>query len=284
MVRFNVTLTKKIFCLISLFLLGNSFLTGCVSVLKENCEKTNWFEHSRDVALDGRYLEEDRLIKSCKDIDTTNATQLDLGFKSGRERYCSYEGFLRRGEAGDLVNFKMCDELILRQMQERYGHGLARFCTGDVGYTYGASGKVYKKVCFKDQENVFLPKYFQGRKEFLQKSISQAQVDISALTVLQNNMEPQIDLITSEIRSLPSPQECLSIEVYNEQTKKNENKTVCHESSYIQSRRSTLYTQVNELRKQFTSHTRIISNILAQLQDFRTELTKIPIPEVSVVK
>ncbi len=260
------------------------FLFGCASALKEHCEKTNWFEHSRDVALEGRYLEEDLLIKSCKDIDTTNATQLDLGFKSGRERYCTYEGFLRRGEAGDIVNFKMCDELILRQMQERYGHGLNRFCTAEIGYSYGASGKMYKRVCFKEQEEAFLPKYYQGRKEFLQKSIAQTQVDISALTALQSHIEPQIHLITSEISTLPSPQECSSIQVYNQLSKKNESQTVCRESFYIQSRRTTLYSQVDQLRQQFTNHSGIISKSLAELQDFRTELTKIPLPEVSAMK
>ena len=72
---------------------------GCASALKERCEKTNWFEHSRDLALDGRYLEEDLLIKECNGIDTTSAVQLDLGFKSGHERYCTYENYFRKGEA-----------------------------------------------------------------------------------------------------------------------------------------------------------------------------------------
>lgn len=255
---------------------GFNLFTGCASALKERCENMNWFEHSRDVALDGRYLEEDALIKDCKGIDTISSVQIDQGFKSGRERYCTYEGFLRRGESGDLVNFKMCDELILKQMQERYGQGLIKFCTPDVGYAYGASGKVYQHVCFKNSEKDFLPKYYQGRKEYLIKMIAQTQIEINDLKQLQTSLEPQIQLLSLEINHLPSPQECSSVQVYNEQLKKNESQTVCHEAYYIQSRRSSLYSQINSFRQQFRNHAQVLTKSFTYLQQYRLQLTQIP--------
>ena len=127
-------------------LLGFLFLLSACSnfSLKERCEKTNWFEYSRDLANSGRYLEEDTFIKECKGVDLTSAVQLDLGFKSGRQRYCTYENFLRQGESGEPVNFKMCDNLVMYSMQERYGAGLKNYCTAKVGYVVGSTGKIYK--------------------------------------------------------------------------------------------------------------------------------------------
>jgi len=168
-------------CILSLY------FVGCASALKERCEKTNWFEHSRDVALDGRYLEEDALIKECKEVDRTSAVQLDLGFKSGHERYCTYENFFRKGEAGDVINYRMCDMLTLKNMQERYISGLKEFCTPEVGYVYGGSGKIYKKVCFLSAEEKFLPQYYKGRTEFLSRSIKQMVEDNSSFRASANS-------------------------------------------------------------------------------------------------
>ncbi len=263
---------KKILSIIALL-----NLTGCASALKERCEKTNWFEHSRDVALDGRYLEEDQLIKECKGIDTTNSVQLDLGFKSGRDRYCTYENYFRKGETGEIINYKMCEELDLRSKQERYFSGLKNFCTSEVGYKYGGSGQVYKKVCLKESEEKFLPSYYRGRKEFLNRSITQLGQDIESLQKLQNQLAPQIDLISNEIISLPSPQECSTRQVYNESSKKDESRLICEEAWYIKSRRSTLNSQSSDLREQFHRHSQIISKSTEQLNDLRSELTKIPI-------
>lgn len=264
----------------SLRILFTAFLIlgGCGSwQLKEHCEKTNWFEYSRDVALNGRYLEEDALIKDCKKVSRTNATLLDQGFKSGRERYCTYENFLRRGEAGDLVNFKMCDGLIMYQMQERYGQGLQKFCTPEVGYNYGASGQVYKNVCFKKTESVFLNPYFKGRREYLEKTIVRLEVDTKTINSALASLSRQIDILSLEIQALPSPQECRQLQVYNEATKANEFRLICSESAYIQSRRSGLYSQMNLLRGQYSRSSDVLSDLMKQLIFNRSELTKIPL-------
>ena len=251
-------------------------LFGCASALKQRCEKANWFEHSRDVALSGRYLEEDLLIKECKGIDSTSAVQLDLGFKSGRERYCTYENYLRRGEAGDLVNFRLCDGLVLRRMQERYASGLKNFCTPTVGFSFGASGKIYQNVCLLQAEEKFLPQYFTGRLQYLQKAIAQVTADIHMLQQLQIQIAPQINLVSHEISALPSPQQCTARTVYNEISKKNEARTICEEALYIRNRRNELYAQINSLRTQYTNHSTVLSLSTANLSNLRAELTKIP--------
>lgn len=252
-------------------------LTGCANwALQERCEKTNWFEYSRDLAMTGRYLEEDGFVKECKGVDRTSATQLDLGFKNGRDRYCTYENFLRQGEAGEIVNFKMCDNLILKHMQERYAGGLKGFCTADHGYKYGSAGKTYKNVCLRDAEAKFLPTYFKGRKEFLEKSILRLGVDIAGLQAAQASLSARIDGLQHEIQALPSPQECRNVTVYVPSTEKYESRTVCEESFYIRSRRQQLYDQIDPLRAQHAVHAGILSKMLTDLQFAREELVKIP--------
>lgn len=262
------------------FVLGLSSLSlaACTSwELRQRCDETNWFEHSRDLALDGRYLEEDRFTHECKKIDHSDATQMDLGFKSGRERYCTYENFRRNGEAGEPVNFKMCDNLVLYQTQERYAEGLRKFCQPDVATTYGNSGKVYKNVCYREQETKFLPAYFAGRKAYLERSIVQTTEELDRTQILQAQLGTELQAIEREINNLPSPQVCRDVEVYDPATQKSRMTTACEETSYIRYRRSNLYSQIDPLRAQYSAHAQAMGSLRDRLQEFQSELTKIPV-------
>jgi hypothetical protein len=253
-------------------------LVGCSNwALKERCEKTNWFEYSRDVALTGRYLDEDGFIKECKEVDRLSAVQTDLGFKSGRERYCTYESFFRNGEAGEPVNFKMCDNLVLYQMQERYAQGLINFCKPESGYTYGSGGKIYKGVCIKRDEEKFLPTYHKGRAEYLVRSIAKLEKETESFSILQNQVSLEISRFNSEILALPSGlRDCNAKQSFNSDTKQYETVQECHEPFYIQNRRSSLYNQMDQLRAQYTKNGSILQKMLEELAFNRSELTKIP--------
>ncbi len=254
-----------------------SFLTACSSwELQERCEKTNWFEYSRDVAQSGRYLEEDGFIKDCKGVDRISSSQIDIGFKSGRQRYCTYENFLRLGQSGEPVNFKLCDNLILAQMQQRYGSGLKDFCVAKVGYDYGSGGKKYKNVCFKPAEEKFLQSYYTGRREYLEKSILQVGQDIQNLQQAQQQVSYQLSSVTNEIHLLPSPQECRVQDVYDPGLQKSVSRNICEEASYIRFQRQTLHSHHTALLSQFQQHAEILTRMLTSLADHRTELTKIP--------
>ncbi len=252
-------------------------LSGCSSwELKERCEKTNWFEYARDVANSGRYLEEDGFIKECKKVDRISDQQIDIGFKSGRERYCTYESFLRNGEAGEPVNFKMCDNLVLKDMQMRYAQGLKSYCTSKTGYTVGASGKVYKNVCLKKSEEDFLPPYFKGRKEFLTKQIEQLTQDIASLQNLQSDLSRQIQLISNEIFMLPKNVTCHTEHYVDANTQKEEVRNICQEDPVTAMRRSYLNQQIDPLRSQYAQHGFILAKETKTLIEARSELTKIP--------
>ena len=129
----------------------------------------------------------------------------------------------------------------------------------------------------KKEEDKFLPKYFSGRAEFLKKSLLQMQGELQSLSSLQANLQTQISQISHEVTSLPGAQECQTINVYNEATKSNVPQTVCKEAYYIQNRRSSLYSQLDPLRNQYSETGARILRLEGQIEEARREQTKIPV-------
>lgn len=254
--------------------------TACSSWdLKQRCEETNWFDHSKKTAMAGVYLEEDPFIRQCKKVDRANGTQLDLGFKAGRESYCTYENIQRLGETGERANYQMCDNLTIKQMQERHLQGLTLFCTPDSGYLYGVSGKVYKNVCFKISEPFFLPSYQRGRREYLEKAIVSRESDVQSGALMQAQLDSQISKLSSEITALPQVLECHSESVYNSGTKEYESQRVCSEPWYIRSRRSELYREMDGLRERYSRQAKDLQDWRSILADAKDQLARLPPPE-----
>lgn len=225
--------------------------TGCANwALQERCEKTNWFEYSQKVAFQGKYLEEDGFIKACKGIDSTSAVQLDLGFKQGREKMCQYDEIHSRAKEGVPVFFKFCDGLEMNRMKSLYTQGLVSYCTATKGYSFAKAGKVYQNLCNPQQEKVFLPAYYKGRKEYLTSYIAELTVKLENIRKLETHHAITEANIQREYSTLPTnATECRSTSVYNEATKKSENQNVCTEAFYIKSRRSELWSQLDAIRK-----------------------------------
>ncbi len=225
--------------------------SGCASYkLKERCEKTNWFNYSQGVAYSGKYLEEDGFIKDCKGVDRISSQQLDLGFKLGRDKMCTYDEMLRRGKEGQPVYFNFCDSLSKSQMKLKYDEGLKIFCTEPNGIVYGKSGAIYLKVCPMTSELSFMNGYRQGRSQYLSMLI---QTKKSEILQLESNY---IELISRENRAnaqfnqIPSGQVCGNREVYNEDTKKNMIVTICEVDSAITSQRNMVIQQLDHIRRE----------------------------------
>lgn len=269
---------------IILFLIGLC-CSACSSWdLKKQCEETNWFEHSKKTAMAGLYLDEDPFVRQCQKVDRANGTQLDLGFKTGRESYCTYENIQRLGETGERANYGMCDNLAIKQMQERHLQGLTLFCTPDSGYQYGIAGKIYKNVCFKIAEPFFLPSYQRGRREYLEKAIVSRQSDIESAIDMQSQLDSQISKLSGEITALPQVLECHNESVYNNSTKEYESHRVCSEPWYIRSRRSQLYSQMDGLRERYSRQAKDLQDWRSILADAQDQLARLPAAESGAVK
>ena len=217
--------------------------------LKDRCEKQNWFEYSQKLAFSGKYLEEDQFVKECKGVDRTNATQLDLGFKLGREKMCSYDEIYLRATQGQPVFFKFCDGLDMFTMKKKFSDGLLVYCTPTRGYEFGKTGQVYQKVCSANQEIKFLPSYYKGRKEFLTQFLNDKKSVLAQQESLLKSLNINETNASNAYSSIPHVLNCETIKVYNEATKANESKTVCSEPYYIQNQRSRLYNDLLEARK-----------------------------------
>ncbi|HWU44836.1 MAG TPA: hypothetical protein VN132_15395, partial [Bdellovibrio sp.] len=123
-----------------------------------------------------------------------------------------------------------------------------------------------------------------GRGEFLVRSIAQLEKEIMSFQRVQDQVQTEIARFNGEILSIPSGlKECSSQIIYNPATQKNEAELICSEPPYIQSLRSNLYSQMNEMRDQFTKNASILRNMMEHLSQYRSELTKIPLTQLASV-
>lgn len=163
---------------ISLVILISLQLTACASYwVRKECEKTNWFDHGKKIAVQGKYINEDAFVQSCFKAEGHVASgDIDKGFKAGREWYCSNEGAEKTGADGQPFNFKMCfDYDASIKLQVPYQKGLARFCTPENGYAVGMRGEKYLKVCPLKLEARFLPQYNNGLRIYYDGRITAAK-------------------------------------------------------------------------------------------------------------
>lgn len=253
-------------------------LVGCANwALKKQCENTNWFDYGQQVAFQGRYLEEDKFVKDCKEVDIIGAQQIDLGFKAGREKMCTYDEMFTRGKAGEPVNFEFCDALSKPKMLARHKEGLKVFCTKDNGYPYGKSGKQYKNVCSPDQEKAFMPTYYKGRKDFLTIQIKTLKDSLQEHQGQYANLANAEGRLSHEYSMLPHFQDCRVKDVFNPATQRTEQKTVCEEAYYIKVQRDRLSRELSEVRGKMVEERQKIDSTVKEIEVTQNELNKIPI-------
>lgn len=165
-------------------------LFSCASYFKrKDCESTNWFNYGEQVALDGRRLSGDQFISECNLADADVAeSDLDRGFKSGLQKYCQPEVVFQTGKNGRFFSTEMCVGQGLSSLQVKHRAGVNEYCQRTNGYSAGAQGQAYNKICPADLESAFLPEFNRGRKRYLavviqenNKSITQDESEISKL-------------------------------------------------------------------------------------------------------
>ena len=142
---------------------------GCASYFtRKSCEGTNWFEYGHRVAMEGRRLSGDDFLAECRKVEAEiNETELDRGFKGGMAKYCMPESVFDLGKRGEFFSAEMCDGENPRLLGEKHKLGVAEYCKKSNGYSAGALGKPYNRICPKAMEAEFLPEFRRGRKKYL---------------------------------------------------------------------------------------------------------------------
>jgi hypothetical protein len=151
-------------------------------MVRKECEKTNWFEHGRKIALSGRRVTGDEHVVQCTKAEANiDSVALDRGFKTGMETYCQPETIYQVGKRGEFFSAEMCDGEQPRLLKKKHDDGVQEYCRRSNGYTAGAIGTPYNGICPKDLEPGFLPEFNRGRKAYLNTQIANAESEIKDL-------------------------------------------------------------------------------------------------------
>jgi hypothetical protein len=148
---------------------------GCASYFtRKNCENTNWFEYGKSIAMQGRRLSGDQFLSDCKKVEAAiGEVELDRGFKQGMAQYCQPQTVFDLGKAGEFFSSEMCDGENPRALSERHRAGVLEYCRKANGYSAGAKGKPYNRICPKELEGAFMPEFNRGRKKYLSVMVSE---------------------------------------------------------------------------------------------------------------
>jgi hypothetical protein len=158
-------------------------LVSCASYMKrKECEKVNWFEHGKQVAMRGSWLNADPLLNECRKVEAEiSETQVDQGFKNGVSVYCTPTRAEMIGKSGDLYSRDLCEGPSITSLLAAFKKGQNDYCQKSNGYLAGISGKKYQNVCSADQEKGFLPEYRKGRKSYLTTRVNDISLEIDNL-------------------------------------------------------------------------------------------------------
>lgn len=185
-----------------LTVLASSLFIGCASALKKDCEATNWFKYGEEVAMRGEWLNSDPKLLACrKEEAEISESQADLGFKSGRQKYCTGSNSYLVGKSGDAFAKDMCDTPSLKSIVSDYNKGLRDYCAKANGFNAGVSGKKYKNLCPADMENSFLPEYRKGRLKYVEAQIQNLENRKRDLDLAIANKNTQISTAQMELMS-----------------------------------------------------------------------------------
>ena len=182
--KFNTSQRRRTHGFIAIFsVLFLASGLGCSKYFaRKECEKINWFEYAEKRALSGQPLESDPFLDKCQKAEAQlSASEMDLGFKSGRAKYCEVSFAKLEAKHGRFYNYDFCNHSPGQrtQAQREFNLGLNEFCTHDSGALVGSSGWVYNQICASHKDKArFLDGYKKGRQRFLEAEIDRTQNEI----------------------------------------------------------------------------------------------------------
>ncbi len=183
-------------------LLAALSLVGCASYFqRKTCESTNWFDYGQRVALEGRRLTGDQFISECNNAEANvGESALDRGFKSGLEKYCQPETAYQNGKNGNFFSTEMCTGQGLSLLTAKHSLGVIDYCQKTNGFSAGAKGKPYNKICPADLERSFMPEFNRGRKRFIETNIDENQKTITRLDHEISSLQSELRFKASELQ------------------------------------------------------------------------------------
>jgi hypothetical protein len=108
-------------------------LSSCFSMSKEECDKSNWYNHGyNDGSIAKPYNENGWLpaeTKACSAYGGIEQKKADYarGLELGRKEYCAPENAYSRGKTGRNFNAEFCPDEIRAQSAKRYAEGVGEY-------------------------------------------------------------------------------------------------------------------------------------------------------------
>ncbi len=187
---------KKGMLLIFLFSSCTNFM------IRQQCDKLNWYQLGYDAALRGDRISNDPQINQCRKAEAEiSESQLDVGFKAGMSRYCQPETAYQTGKQGDTLNSDFCESNTLNLIKQKFNEGNKAYCAD--GMTAGQSGKKYKNVCSALAEKTFTPQYKIGRKKYLTNLVNLAESKKQEINSELNRIDVQQMMTSQRLAILP---------------------------------------------------------------------------------
>ncbi len=248
---------------------------GCASYLKrQQCESINWFEHGKGVAMQGKYLTADSMVNECRKVEAEmQETQLDLGFKSGRETYCSPNHAYSVGKEGDLYPLQLCEGPQVNVLAAEHKKGINDYCKKTNGYKAGASGKKYGNVCPIDAEPTFLIEYRKGRIKYVETMIENKNQDIRNLDNQVHSARAELYANQREVSTIETQKSFYEMQkihlgANNPQLSLQYDNQINSLQSNLSSAKFKVSNKESELRGLESKR----NNLLKEISDFRSEI------------
>lgn len=220
-------------------------LVSCTTYMKrQECNRSNWFKQGERVAQEGSYLNGDNFILECRRVDAKiDETQLDLGFKSGREAYCRDESVYLLGKSGTFFNPEMCTNTA--SLRRKHTQGVNEYCQTSNGYNAGIVGKPYNKICPANLEPGFLVEFNKGRKKYLSAEIEGIESRLLDLEKDISYQNAEVFRLKASLAAAPPVEEQVLVNKYDPVT--NSSNIVVENQTNDQARgyRSQLESQIS---------------------------------------
>lgn len=248
--------------------------SSCASYfVRKDCEKTDWFEFGKGVAMGGNRLSGNGFVRRCEDAEANiNYTALDQGFKKGMSDYCRPDTVLAIGRRGEFFSPDMCDGENIRLLKSQHQKGVTGYCQKSNGQSAGATGKKYNQICPKDLENAFLEEFNKGRKKFLAASIQQTQSEIddveNEIGSLQNRKQSYI----TELATAGSGQVIRREMKYDPLTRSYREETSVQEDPGSKERRDRLTTDMRGVDRSIEGKREQQQELRRKIRELNAEL------------
>lgn len=229
----------------------------------------------------GQWLNADPVVNECRKVEADiQESQLDKGFKSGVEKYCTKTNAYIIGKNGDFFSRDICEGPQISVLMGEHRKGTLDYCDKANGFTAGTSGKKYQNVCPKELEKSFLPEYRKGRKKFVQTLIESKSTEVRSLDMNISHKRNSLSFANGSLHAMEAEKSDLESSK-SSALLNNQSYLVTHFDaqismldSNISVKKSEVFSLQNEIKNLETNRDRLQKDI----SEFKEELPSLENP------